>query len=209
SWQHDARFLSHNVVSLFDDNSDGSSTPEPPSHGLVLQLDLENMTASPLRTYYHDPNISVASQGNLQSLENGNTFIGWGQSPYYSEFRGMGNSEGNPSHNMLYDAQIPQDTYSYRAYRHCWVGKPHYPPSIAVRSHHCHTHVFASWNGSTEAKEWRVLAGRSPKKLKRIKCVPKTGFETIIETEAKGPYFRVEALNCEGKVIGKSKVVKY
>ena len=30
SWQHDARFLPDNVVSLFDDNSDGSSTPSLP-----------------------------------------------------------------------------------------------------------------------------------------------------------------------------------
>ncbi len=83
SWQHDARFLPDNLISIFDDNSDGSSVPGPPSHGLILQLDLVNANASLYRSYYHDPNITVGSQGNVQSLANGNKFVGWGESPYF------------------------------------------------------------------------------------------------------------------------------
>lgn len=210
SWQHDARFLPNNLISLFDDNSDDASVPGPPSHGLILQLDFTNMTASVNRTYFHDPNIIVASQGNVESLPNGNKFVGWGQSQYYSEFSGEGNTELNPSVNFLYDAQMPgTNNYTYRAYRHDWVGKPFYPPSIAVLPNSGQMTVYASWNGSTETKKWQVLAGAKPKKLSVAATADKTGFETSITVSQKGPYFQVKALNAHGKVIGKSKVIKF
>lgn len=208
SWQHDARFLPNNLVSLFDDNSNGSSDPEPPSHGLILQLDLGHMTASIYRTYYHDPNISVASQGNLQSLPNGNKFIGWGQSAYYSEFNEAGNTEGNPAQNLLYAAQIPSTNYTYRAYRHDWTGKPFYPPSIGLKSSNKHITVYASWNGSTATTQWQVFAGSQPKKLSLAGSKAKSSFETAISVKNKGPYFQVKALNSSGEVIGESKIIK-
>lgn len=207
SWQHDARFLPNNLVSMFDDNSDGSSVIEPPSHGLILQLDLLNMTASLYRSYYHDPNISVSSQGNVQSLDNGNKFVGWGQSQYYSEYTEAGNTENNPALNLLYDAQMPSPNYSYRAYRNNWVGKPFYPPSIGITSNG-QIAVYASWNGSTETTEWQVLAGPKRKKLSLIASAVKSGFETTIPVNNKGPYFQVKALNAKGHVIGESKVIK-
>lgn len=208
SWQHDARFLPHNIISMFDDNSSGSQVPEPPSHGLQLKLHFSNMTATLNRSYYHDPNISVASQGNTQSLTNGNRFIGWGQSAYYSEFKKAGNTKKHPSHHLLYDAQMPGNNYSYRAYRHDWVGTPFYPPSIAARKHKEEVHVYASWNGSTETRRWHLFAGRCRNKQSYVKSVSKTGFETIIKSSNKGPYYQVKALNAKGDVIGVSKVTK-
>lgn len=208
SWQHDARFLPDNKVSLFDDNSNGSSDPVPPSHGLILQLDLNTMTASIDRTYYHDPNISVSSQGNLQSLPNGNKFVGWGQSAYYSEYREAGNTEGNPSLNLLYAAQIPSTNYTYRAYRNDWIGTPFYPPSIGIISSAGQITVYASWNGSTETVEWQVLAGPKRKKLSLINTAAKAGFETALPVANQGPYFQIKALDVSGNVIGKSKIIK-
>ncbi len=208
SWQHDARFLSDNLISLFDDNSNGTSLSGPSSHGLILQLDFSRMTASLYRSYFHDPNVTVASQGNLQSLPNGNKFVGWGQSPYFSEFREPGNTEDDPSLNFLYDAAMPSNNYSYRAYRHKWVGRPYYPPKIALRSSDRVVTVFASWNGSTETTEWQVLAGVKRTKLSLVSTAEKLGFETSIDVKAKGPYFQVKALNRKGHVIGKSRIIK-
>lgn len=204
SWQHDARFLPNNLISLFDDNSNVTSNVPPFSHGLILQLDFVNKTAELYRSYYHDPNIVVASQGNLQSLPNGNKFVGWGQSQYYSEFSADGNNQLNPALNLLYDAQMPNGNYSYRAYRNKWVGKPFYPPSIGVTANH----VYASWNGSTETTQWQVFAGSNCKNLSLIEVAAKTGFETDIPVSNNGPFFQVRALNANGKVIGKSKIVK-
>lgn len=208
SWQHDARFLPNNLISMFDDNSDGSSVPGPSSHGLILKLNFQNMTASLDRSYFHDPNVTVASQGNLQSLTNGNKFVGWGQSQYYSEFRGEGNTESDPGLNLLYDAQMPSPNYTYRAYREKWVGKPYYPPSIAAQSSIGLTNVYASWNGSTETVQWQVWAGTKPKNLCLAATTVKTGFETIIPVCNPGPYYRVKALNANGNVIGKSKTIR-
>lgn len=188
SWQHDARFLPNNLVSMFDDNSDNSMVPGPPSHGLILKLDLVNMTAKVNRTYFHDPNIIVASQGNLQSLPNGNKFVGWGQSQYYSEFKKAGNTEANPALNLLYEAQMPGSNYSYRAYQRT---------------------VYASWNGSTETTKWRVFAGCSPQKLSLVATVVKSGFETSILVNKKGPYYWVQALNDKDQIIGISRIVKF
>jgi hypothetical protein len=211
SWQHDARFLLNNIISLFDDNCcESSSIPPgtPPSHGLLLQLNLENMTANLERSYYHDPNLQISTQGNVQSLENGNKFIGWGQSQYYSEYKRAGNSVDDPALNTLYDAQMPGNNFTYRAYRHQWIGTPHYPPSIAVKSIDGQITVYASWNGSTKTTTWQLFAGHCPDHLSKVKTAEKSGFETAIATTHHGPYFKIKALNAKGKVIGASKVVK-
>ncbi len=213
-WQHDARFLSStmttNTISMFDDNccEDETVPPgTPPSHGLVLQLDLTAMTASLMTSYYHDPLITVASQGNVETLSNGNKFVGWGQSQYYSEFAAAGNTEADPSLNLLYDAQIPSNNYTYRAYRDTWVGTPYYPPSIAVTANNGQITVYASWNGSTETATWQVFAGSNPNALSMVASTAKGGFETAIAVANNGPYFQVQALNSSGGVIGVSNVV--
>ncbi len=208
SWQHDARFLADNLVSMFDDNSNSSTLSTPPSHGLILKLDFNAMTASVHRSYYHDPNITVASQGNTQSLKNGNKFIGWGQSQYYSEFAEEGNTEDTPSLNLLYEAEFPTNNYSYRAYKHEWTGTPYYPPSIAVKGKCQQITVYASWNGSTETMEWQVFAGSKPTKLSLIETASKSGFETSIPVTNKGPYFQIKAVDVRGRILGESKILK-
>lgn len=206
SWQHDARFLPPNIVSLFDDNSDGSSTQEPPSHGLMLELDLMGMMASVYRTYYHAPNISVGSQGNLQSLSNTNKFLGWVQSAYYSEYSDAGNTEGNPSMSLLYAATMPSNNYSYRAYRNDWSATPYYPPSIAIDIGSSQSTVHVSWNGSTETASWQVFTGSSPTGLTLAASAAKSGFETTIVVSSTGPNFQVKALDAASTVIGVSRV---
>jgi Arylsulfotransferase (ASST) len=212
SWQHDARFLPNNVVSLFDDNCcESESVPPgtPPSHGLFLQLDLVNMTAGAMKEYYHDPNLNVASQGNTQSLTDGNVFVGWGQGAYYSEFAPAGNSVDNPGMNLLYDAQLATNNYSYRTYREDWVGTPYYPPSISVASKSGSTTVYASWNGATEVRTWEVFGGRNARALVPVTSAAKSGFETSIPVASTaGPFFQVRALNSAGEVIGVSATMR-
>ena len=79
SWQHDARHRHRHKISLFDDAccASPSCAPQGPAHGLILQLDFQNMTANVDRTYYHDPTLYVPSQGNVQQLPNGNQLVGW------------------------------------------------------------------------------------------------------------------------------------
>ncbi|WP_336114939.1 arylsulfotransferase family protein [Streptomyces sp. PTD9-10] len=209
-WQHDARFRPGNRISLFDDgccNQPGGS-PEQESHGLILDLDFDNHTATAARTYYHQPPLFSASQGNTQALANGNEFIGWGQSSYYSEYTHAGNTEGNGSKNLLYDAKMPGSNISYRAFRNKWVGEPYYPPSAAAKTVGGHSVVYASWNGSTQTRSWQVLAGPDPDSLSVVaRHAERTGFETAVPTADPGPYFQVKALDEEGHVLKSSGVV--
>ncbi|MEV7390641.1 arylsulfotransferase family protein [Streptomyces sp. NPDC091215] len=211
-WQHDARYRPGNRISMFDDGCcdlpDG--TPEQVSHGLILDLDLRGRKATVHRTYYHRPPLESPTQGNTQALPNGNEFIGWGQSPYYSEYSGAGNTQGDPSRNLLYDAKLPGSNISYRAFRNEWTGAPYYPPSAAVRARAGAggNVVHASWNGSTRTRAWRVLAGSGPRSLSVVVAhAPRSGFETAVTTPAPGPYFQVKALDARGKVLGTSRVV--
>jgi hypothetical protein len=178
------------------------------SHGLVLDLDFDHRRATAARTYYHQPALFSASQGNTQALANGDKFVGWGQSSYYSEYANAGNTEGNGSENLLYDAKMPGSNISYRAFRNTWVGKPYYPPSAAAKTDNGNSVVYASWNGSTQTRAWRVLAGPDPDSLSVVvRHAERTGFETAVRTADRGPYFQVEALDDEGHVLKSSDVV--
>ncbi len=211
-WQHDARYRPDGKISLFDDgccNLQPPSAPEQESHGLILSLDFTTMIATEDRTFYHDPALFANSQGNLQALSSGNEFMGWGAEPFYSEYAAAGNSQGNGSVNVLYDAKMPGENISYRTFRLAWVGTPNYPPSIAVQSSNSQVTVYASWNGSTETTAWQVLEGRTPESLSiLVPTIPREGFETDIQVDATGPFFQVQALDALGKSIGSSKIVR-
>ncbi|WP_239072335.1 arylsulfotransferase family protein [Streptomyces bauhiniae] len=209
-WQHDARYRPGNRISMFDDGCcdlpDGA--PEQVSHGLILNLDFRSRKATVDRAYYHRPPLESPTQGNTQALSNGNEFIGWGQSPYYSQYAGPGNTEGDGSRNLPYDAQLPGSNISYRAFRNEWVGKPYYPPRAAVRTDDGEKLVYASWNGSVQTRAWRVLAGPKPDSLSVVvRQAKRTGFETAIPTDATGPYFQIKALDEKGRVLKSSDVV--
>jgi hypothetical protein len=208
SWQHDARYLPNNVVSMFDDNcceSDTVPPGTPPSHALYLQLNLSNMTASLATEYYHDPNLNVSSQGNAQTLSDGHVFVGWGQSAYYSEFAPGGNTVADPAMNLLYEATMPGNNYSYRAYRETWVGTPYYPPVIAAVRGRGQTTVYASWNGATEVKTWQIFAVNGAGVFP-VSSAAKSGFETAITVPGAGGYFQAKALDAHGTVIGVSAI---
>lgn len=161
------------------------------------------------KTYYHEPPLYSPAQGNTQALSSGNEFIGWGQSPYYSEYGGAGNTQGNGLQGLLYDAKLPGSNISYRAFGYEWIGTPYYPPSAAARANGAGSVVYASWNGSTQTRAWQVLAGPDPGSLSVVvRRAPRSGFETAITTNSPGPYFQVRALDSWGRVLKASKVVK-
>lgn len=211
SWQHDARYISESVISMFDDACDDCYTSIPqgtvPSHGLVLKLNFSNMTATVESSYFHAPQLFSSSQGNTQWLANGNKFIGWGNG-YYSEYAESGNTESFPAKSILYDAKMAGNNISYRTYRHNWTATPYYPPSaVATTNGHSLT-VYVSWNGATETKFWQVYAGTTANDLKLIKSVAKTGFETTIPLTGNGYSFvQVKAVDINGSVIGASAII--
>jgi predicted lipoprotein with Yx(FWY)xxD motif len=202
SWQHDARFLPGNELSLFDDSccSLPSGKPARFARGLVLKLSPSRHTATVARSYTHDPGLDVPTQGSMQTLVNGDVFIGWGQQPLYSEYTAAG--------RLLYDARLPDADESYRTRRLSWVGKPEAKPSIAARRGVTATTVYASWNGATRVASWEVLAGSSRTHLLKVRAVARNGFETAVRLRSTRRFYRVKALDARGRVIGTSVAVK-
>jgi hypothetical protein len=68
--------------------------------------------------------------------------------------------------------------------------------------------VYASWNGSTQAVAWQLLAGPSRRSLAPVSTAARTGFETAITTAAAGPFYEVKALAPSGAVLKTSTVTR-
>jgi hypothetical protein len=202
AWQHDARVLPSGELSLFDNHEANSQLEgEAWSRGLVLTLDETAMTASVAREYIHAEKVLATSQANMQTLPNGNVFIGWGSAPDFSEF--------TPDGEMIFNGRFPEGGNSYRAYRFPWSAQPAEPPdAVAETGADGTVTVYASWNGSTDVASWRVLAGPDPSDLAEVAGGPRSGFETAIEVATSAPWLAVEALDAGGAILGASAAIQ-
>jgi hypothetical protein len=200
AWQHDGRVLANGELTFFDDGSN------PPIHhqsrGLVIKLDLKTREARLASVYTHrDPPVLAPSQGNMQTLADGNTLLGYGGVPAISEFASDG--------ALLFDAHQPYDMSFYRAFRFPWTARPAAPPALLASLNDTgeETIVHASWNGATEVASWRVLAGKSPAALAARAEIAATGFESSTVLPLKYADVAVQALDSSGRVLGTSKTV--
>jgi len=111
SFQHHAVTAGHNTIRIFD-NEVNPKPVLPWSRVIWLKLDPSAKTATLIRSTVHPDHLSAISQGSAQTLDNGNTFVGWGQTAHFSEF----DSDGR----MIFDATLPKGYDTYRAYRFRW-----------------------------------------------------------------------------------------
>lgn len=209
-WQHDARFRPGNRISMFDDGwllRLARRRPEQRSHGLILDLDFRSRKATVHRSYYQPP-LESPTQGNTQALFNGNEFIGWGPEPVLLGVRGCGEHRGQRLTEPALRREAARRRHlvpsvSERVDRHAVL------PTERGRTVRRRARVvYASRNGSTQTRAWRVLAGRTPGSLSVVaRHVPRSGFETAVTTNDRGPYFQVKALDSRGKVLRSSPVV--
>ena len=199
-FQHDAQLLPGGRVSLFDD--EGAPPFEAPSsRGLILVLDPHARTARVVHQYFRPGrNTQAESEGSLQTLPGGNLFVGWGSTPFFSEF--------SPGGRLVLDARLPIDDGSYRVFRFPWSATPSTRPVAAARSTSAsRISIYASWNGATTVARWRVLAGRSAASLAAVATVPRRGFETRIDVISAASSFEVQALSSRGRVLAASSPV--
>jgi EmrB/QacA subfamily drug resistance transporter len=206
-WQHDVRLGvgGHTglTVSMFDDHccqltGGGTSVPATgPSRGLVLELDQSTHTATLVAQYSGGGKFETEYMGDTQPLANGNTFVGWGSEPYFSEYSSSG--------KLLLEGSFPGSDLSYRSTLEQWVGEPLTDPAAAARQVDGSTTVYASWNGATQVVSWRVLAGPGASRMTVVARAPKSGFETAIPVPASYESFQVQALGAGGRAIGASR----
>jgi Arylsulfotransferase (ASST) len=201
AWQHDGRILPDGEVTFFDD---GANPPiHSQSRGVRITLDFKTHEAHLSAAYTHrDPPLLAPSQGNMQTLADGNAVVGYGGVPAISEFA--------PNGALLLDAHLPYDMTFYRAFRFPWSGRPLSPPAILANMNDTgeETIVHASWNGATGVSGWRVLAGKRPGTLEPRVTIPASGFESSTILPKQYAYAAVQALDSAGRVLGTSHTVE-
>ena len=201
AWQHDIRRQSDGTLTLFD-NAAEHPNPKLHSKALVLRVDERARTATLVRSYSHPKKLLSTSQGNAQFLPDGHVFVGWGANEYYTEFDRQG--------RVLLDARFGGgEADSYRAYRLPWIGRPTDRPAVAVRpgKKPGRVIVYASWNGATEVRSWRVLAGERGTQMRAAAEAARDGFETAIRVDSDAGRFAVQALDAKGRVLRTSATV--
>lgn len=201
-WQHNTELWPDGTVTLFDNHcceitGAGEYLPsDRGSRGLRLRLDTAARTAEVAESWSHGATFRSQYMGNVQQLPGGNAFVGWGQVPFFSEFDRSG--------RIIFDASFPGPNMTYRAKVQPWVGLPLDRPRAAARRRGATTTVYASWNGATQVRSWRVLAASGTGALKLVARHVRTGFETAIPVPAGVNRFQVQALDARGGVLGTS-----
>ena len=202
AWQHDARWLDKQTLTIFDNGAHSNRDPERSSRGMRIHLDFAAGTAELQVAYHHPQTLKSTSQGNVQVLgDTGNVFVAWGHSAAYTEFTSDGNA--------LCDVHFGASAYytfgrvvSYRAFKGSWTGQPLTTPDAAVVGNH----VYVSWNGATEVAAWQLQGWdgwdlENPTFMSVLQ-VDKDGFETAIEIPEEDCWlFRVAALDVDGMVL--------
>jgi hypothetical protein len=201
AWQHDAIQQPDGSITFFDNGA--FPLEHSQSRAIDVALDTSSMTATLVRSYEHENPLVAGSQGNLQALGGGDWMVGWGQAGYLSEIDAAG--------QVLFNAHLPPDWETYRAYALPWSGAPAEPAAVAV-AHGAHGQLvaYASWNGASDVASWRVLSGPSPASLAPVATGPRSGFETALALPAgvSGADVAVQALDSSGAVMSASPTVK-
>jgi hypothetical protein len=202
AWQHHARAVNANTISVFDNGADGATSSHSQSRGVLLSIDEAARSARLSAAYEHPDRLLANAMGSVETLPNGNVLVGWGEEPCATEFAADG--------TRLSDAVFPVGQKSYRASRLEWKGTPRDAPAIAARPgpKAGTSLLFVSWNGATEVTRWHVHAGSSAKHLEPVGVLPRTGFETAVSLNTAHGHAAVTALSSSGRPLGRSPTVR-
>lgn len=200
-FQHDARLEGKNLeqLTLFDDEAG------PPvygaSRGLILRI--HGTKVSLVHQYPRSATTVAPAEGSMQRMRHGEAVVGYGATPYFSEFSRGG--EPQRKGELLFDAQLPHGDGTYRVFRFRWEGMPDTSPKLAAERESLDAvTLYASWNGATRIASWQVLAGEEADALTPAGTYPWTGFETQMGVTSTDSVFEVRALGAHGEVLGSS-----
>jgi hypothetical protein len=198
-YQHAAEREPDGTITLLDNSaSEQDSSRGHVSRVLALRLDMQARTATLAGAFLHPggPTLTT-SQGNANVLGNGNVFVGWGLSPWFSEYA--------PDGRVLFAAHFTSVWHhSYRAFKAPWIGRPGGKPAIAAAVQDNTVTVYASWNGATEVASWQVLGGNDKSTLAPLGTSPWQDFETGMSFPGSPRVVQVQALDASGAVLGTS-----
>ena len=186
---------------MFDNGSDGRSHAESQSRALLFDVDEAARTVRLRRTFTRPRPVLATALGSVQTLTDGHVVVGWGESPYVTEFA--------PDGRLVADAAMAAGQHSYKTVRLDWKGFPLDHPAIAATRdpHTGRKTLYASWNGATEVTHWQVQVGSAASNLAPFAVVNRTGFETVISVEAEHRYAAVTALDASARKLATSRTV--
>jgi hypothetical protein len=198
SWQHDAMMQPDGTMTVFDDG-EGYYKTENQSRALHLYIHYKSHHITLIHAYAHTPPLLSQSQGSMQVLPDGNTFVNWGAQPFFNEYSKKGGRQ-------LFGIHFSQPLQTYRGFRYQWWGQPTTPPSIAASPAGNGTTVYASWDGATTVAAWEVLAGplQDPATMAPVGEFTDDNFETTMSVASAQPYFAVQAVGSQGQVLATS-----
>ena len=207
--QHDARRQPNGDITIFDNGGPALGNmldcPIHKARVLRFRLDLRRRKAHLTRTIRSEPSSEdgagyyVWAMGNAQRQGNGDMLISWGTTGRLTRV--------TPSGRVTLGVYL--ERYTYRAVRGSWTGRPAGRPAIAARRRQRRlVTLWASWNGATEIRRWRVLAGRRPDELAGLETFPFRGLETKMRVATGARYVAVVALDASGAPLGRSEVVR-
>lgn len=207
SFQHDARWKVENetttILTLFDNGSNGYNQTSRYSTGMTLRLDHTDNTVTLLRSYVAPLKLVSASQANMQLLgpndawDSANTFFGWGNNAYISEYTNDGTM-------VLQGHFATTGSMNYRAYKHNFTTNPTDAPALYTYAHNdtAPTVYYMSWNGATRVVQWRMYgAGDRNGPWNLIDTVDKNGFETIFRAPRFHAWAKVESIDADGNAL--------
>jgi hypothetical protein len=157
-----------------------------------IKLDMKKKRASLVDEYLAPTARTTWAMGNVQQLDDGGVFIGWGTAGSFTEL--------GPDGSVRLDARFADGSVSYRAFRFELDAQPKGRPATEIAPGPDGTlTMYVSWNGSTQVAKWQLLAGPRPAALKPVKTVRRTGFETAIPLPVTTGTVSVVALDTHGK----------
>lgn len=199
AWQHDARHHDEGrLISIFDNSA--APPVAPTSRVLVIALDRRARYAKLVREYAHPRRLLAPFMGNAQLLPNGNVVVGWGGLPYITEFHRDG--------GVRFDARLPRGGMNYRAFRLPWIGRPQKAPRLVRRAVSGRRRLYASWNGATQVADWRLETRSGVEGFTPVLTKAKKGFETSLRVPVSGDFAIAVALAADGRILGRSNVVR-
>ena len=121
-WQHSIRVLPNGDYRLYDNSA--APPARKASRAITVRIDEQAKTATLVSAFKHPLGLLSASQGNVETLPNGNLFVGWGSQRWFTEF--------TPDGKVVFDGRIARGNDNYRAFRYPWVGTPATPPKVVA-----------------------------------------------------------------------------
>lgn len=197
-WQHSARTQADGTINIYD-NSAAPPTRKT-SRVINVRLDEQAKTATLVRSFKHPLGLLSSSQGNVETLPNGNLFVGWGSQRWFTEF--------DPQGNVVFDGRIARGNDNYRAFRYPWVATPANPPKVLATAEDGKVSARVSWNGATEVARWELLGGNDANTLAPLASRPYGGFETAVSANGTPAVVALRAYDAAGKVLATSAPVK-